>query len=77
MAIDIEYRSSDTLTMTPDQFIDHFGTQVAAAAAIGMAQPTVSDWKKQGFIPWLRQLHIERVTDGALTADATDPEVSC
>ena len=51
-----------------DQLIDHFGSQVAAANALGVTQPTLSNWKKRGRIPHLQQLRIEHVTKGKLKA---------
>lgn len=51
-----------------DQLIDHFGSQVAAADALGVTQPTLSNWKKRGRIPHLQQLRIEHVTRGKLKA---------
>lgn len=51
-----------------DQIIKHFGSQVAAANAIGVTQPTLSNWKKRGRIPHIQQLRIELVTKGKLKA---------
>lgn len=51
-----------------DEVIDHFGSQVAAAQAIGVTQPTLSNWKTRGRIPHLQQLRIEHVTRGKLRA---------
>lgn len=48
--------------------IDHFGSQVAAADALGLTQPTLSNWKKRGKIPHLQQLRIEHITKGKLKA---------
>jgi DNA-binding transcriptional regulator YdaS (Cro superfamily) len=55
-----------------NQLIDHFGSQVAAADALGVTQPTLSNWKKRGRIPHLQQLRIEHVTRGKLRAS---PEI--
>lgn len=51
-----------------DKLIKHFGSQVAAATALGVTQPTLSNWKKRGSIPHLQQLRIEHVTKGKLKA---------
>ena len=51
-----------------DQVIKHYGSQVAAADAIGVTQPTLSNWKKRGRIPQLQQLRIEHITEGKLKA---------
>ena len=51
-----------------DQVIKHFGSQVAAAAALGVTQPSLSNWKSRGRIPHLQQLRIEHITGGKLKA---------
>ena len=55
--------------MTVDQLITHFGTQAAAATALRVTQPTVSNWKKRGSIPGLAQLKAQKLTKGKLRAD--------
>jgi DNA-binding transcriptional regulator YdaS (Cro superfamily) len=55
--------------MKLDKLIAHFGTQVAAAEAIGCTQPTISNWRTRGRIPHLQQLRIEHITGGKLKAD--------
>ena len=52
-----------------DKLIAHFGSQVAAASALGVTQPTLSNWKKRGRIPYLQQLRIEHLTKGKLKAN--------
>jgi transcriptional repressor of cell division inhibition gene dicB len=47
--------------------VRHYGTQTAAAAALGIDQSSVSGWGE--FPPDKRQLQIERLTDGALKAE--------
>lgn len=54
--------------MNFNQVIEHFGSQVAAADAIGVTQPTLSNWKKRGSIPQLQQLRIQHITKGKLKA---------
>jgi hypothetical protein len=54
--------------MTYAEMIKHFKTQVATAAALGVFQSTVSDWKAKDSIPELRQLQIEALTGGDLKA---------
>jgi DNA-binding transcriptional regulator YdaS (Cro superfamily) len=56
--------------MTPQQAIAHFGTQVKLAEALDIRQGSVSEWVIAGKVPWLRQLHIEKITRGKLKADA-------
>ena len=54
--------------MTYEQLIEHFGTQAAAARALGVKQPSVSEWKKNG-IPEDQQLKAQKITKGKLPAD--------
>ena len=55
--------------MNPKQLVDHFGTQVAAAKALGVKQPSIAQWMSDGEIPIIRQYQIEMATNGALRAD--------
>ena len=52
--------------MTLDQVVKHFGSQAAAARALGIKQPAVAQWRKG--VPKLRQLQIQVVTAGKLQA---------
>jgi len=54
--------------MTYEQLIDFYGTQKAAADALELSQPSLSEWKKNG-IPAPRQAQYELLTDGKLRAD--------
>jgi DNA-binding transcriptional regulator YdaS (Cro superfamily) len=53
--------------MTKDQAVQHFGTQVLLAQALGMSQGSVSLWGD--YPPALRQLQLEAATGGALKAE--------
>ena len=54
--------------MSPKQLVEFFGTQTAAAKALGIEQPTISGWVTDGEIPIIRQYQIELATNGALRA---------
>ena len=54
--------------MTYADLIAHYGSQAAAARAIGIKPPSVAEWKDDG-IPLPRQAQYELVTDGALKAE--------
>lgn len=56
--------------MKIDNVIKHFGSQIAVADALGVTQPTISNWKARGKIPQLQQLRIEHITRGKLRADS-------
>lgn len=54
-------------SMKSTDVFKHFGTQTAAADALGMAQSSVASWGE--YPPVSRQLLIERITLGALKAE--------
>lgn len=56
--------------MTPQQLLDHYGTQAKIARALGCTQPAVYEWFEKDKVPDGRQVQVERLTDGALAADA-------
>jgi DNA-binding transcriptional regulator YdaS (Cro superfamily) len=56
--------------MNPAQVIKFFGGVGATARALGLSQPAVSVWKRNGRISYLRQLQIQEVTNGKLKAEA-------
>jgi len=53
--------------MTYKQLISYYGTQAAAAAALGIKQPSVAEWKASG-IPLPRQAQYQIATNGKLKA---------
>lgn len=53
--------------MRTDAAISHFRTQTALAKALGMSQSSIATWGE--FPPKLRQLQLERLTQGALLAE--------
>jgi len=54
--------------MKTSDVVEHFGgTQRAAASALGIEQPSIANWGE--FPPPLRQIQIERLTNGALKAE--------
>jgi DNA-binding transcriptional regulator YdaS (Cro superfamily) len=56
--------------MNYEQVLDHFGTQVKLAAALGITQPSVSAWGHT--VPMRYQYQIEVITDGVLKAERTE-----
>lgn len=58
------------------RLIKHFGTQVATASALGVAQPTVSDWLKNRYkISAFYALKAEQVTGGKVKATSLCQEL--
>jgi DNA-binding transcriptional regulator YdaS (Cro superfamily) len=58
--------------MTYAHLIAHYGTQKAAADALGIKGASVSEWKDKG-IPLPRQAQYELLTGGVLTAERPEP----
>jgi DNA-binding transcriptional regulator YdaS (Cro superfamily) len=54
--------------------IEHFGSQVALAAALGVQPQAITNWKSGG-VPLKRCREIERATQGAVTAEDLCPDV--
>ncbi len=74
MPIDSTYRDADNGSMTYQELIDFYGTQAKAAEALGLKQPSVAGWQKEG-VPAPRQAQYELLTDGRLKADRPIAEV--
>ena len=55
--------------MTPNQVIEHYGTQASVAEALGLSQPTISMWVSRKRVPPLQQLRLEILSDRQLKAD--------
>jgi DNA-binding transcriptional regulator YdaS (Cro superfamily) len=55
--------------MNFNDLMRHFGTQRAAAEALGMKYQAVNNWVSRGYIPWRSQIKLERVTRGKLRAE--------
>lgn len=53
--------------MKTSDVVRHYGTQTAVAAALGIDQSSVSGWGD--YPPDKRQLQIERLTGGSLSAE--------
>lgn len=60
------HRHRYDLGMLKQDVLDHFGGATATAQALGVSQPSVSNWEDP--IPELRQLQIEKLTCGVLRA---------
>ena len=54
--------------MTPQDLLQHFGSQSAIAKALGCKQQTVFEWFEKGQVPEGRQYQTELATGGALRA---------
>lgn len=62
------YINPEKKTMTYDQLLKHFKTQVAVAKALKVTQPAISNWQHRG-IPAMQQVKINKITKGALKLD--------
>jgi len=57
--------------MTPQQVIDHYGSQSAAARALGIKQPAIAQWLIDGKVPPVRQYQVAHLT--GLPIDPLEP----
>lgn len=55
--------------MTPQQVLDHYGSQSEIARVLGCRQSSVFEWFEKGEVPDGRQYQIELATGGTLKAD--------
>ena len=53
------------MNLTPDDLLDHFGTQVAIARALGISEGAVSRWFTLGVVPMLRQYQLAEMIAAA------------
>lgn len=65
--IDSNNRHAYIHGMRTDEAVKHFGTQQALAKALGIAQSSVAGWGETP--PAIRQLQLERITQGVLRAN--------
>lgn len=56
--------------MTYKEVVKHFGSASKAARALSYSRQAVSDWKKNGRIPFEAQFLIQLKTNGCLKAKA-------
>lgn len=61
--------------MKPEAVVAHFQTIAAAARALKVSPPTISQWIDAGEIPIDRQCQVELVTHGALRADRDENDM--
>ena len=55
--------------MKPEEIVSYYGTQVKAAAALGVDQSSISNWCTAGKVPLVRQYQVQLATRGKLKAD--------
>ncbi len=58
--------------MTIEDAIRLFGSQSILCRALGIHKQSISQWRKQGYIPPYHQLKIEQLTQGKLKAGLED-----
>jgi hypothetical protein len=58
--------------MTPEEVYQYFGSAYAAAKAIGITKQSFSYWIEKRFIPFNRQIEIQKITKGKLRAREED-----
>lgn len=58
--------------MTPEEVYQYFGSAYTAAKAIGVTKQAIAKWLKKRFIPFNRQIEIQKITKGDLIAQEGD-----
>ena len=61
--------------MTLEEVQRFYGSAKECAKQLGIAKNTPLHWKNLGYVPMLRQIQIEKLTDGALKATMDDARV--
>lgn len=54
--------------MTFNDIIRYYGSKANACYALGIARANFSQWVRQGYIPLIQQLRLERLSLGKLKA---------
>lgn len=57
-----------------ERVTEYFGTQAAAAAALGVTAMAFSQWKRRG-VPVEVAIRIEQATSGAISKSALRPDI--
>ena len=55
--------------MTLEEAKQYFKTYYKMAKTLNITPQAILFWRKQGYIPYLHQLNLERLTEGELLAD--------
>lgn len=61
--------------MKPQEVKEYFKTGYNFRKTTGMADNTLHNWVKAGYIPFVSQKKIEKITEGALVAEWDDKEL--
>ena len=55
--------------MKLDEVIDYFGSQARVCEYLKIHKQNFTNWIKRGYIPYMQQLKLEKLTGGRLKAD--------
>lgn len=61
--------------MTPSEVKKYFKSGYNFRKLTGMSDNTMHNWIKLGYVPFVSQKHIEKITNGALVATWNDKEL--
>lgn len=61
------YKQAQRTVMTKTEAIEHFGSAANVARALQLSRAAISSWPEE--VPLLRQMQLEKLTDGKLKAD--------
>jgi hypothetical protein len=62
--------------MTIDDIKHYFGTSYAFHKKTGMTHTNYIHWQRKGYVPYMTQKKIERITEGVLIAEYSHGEGS-
>lgn len=58
--------------MTIDEVLNHFKSEYRVCQLLGIGRQNFTYWKKKGYITYMQQLELEKLSEGALKADIQD-----
>ncbi len=61
--------------MTIEEAEKHYGNLARVCQALGIQPQNVTRWKRQGYLPWVHQFRLAKLTRSKLKADLIDPKV--
>ena len=58
--------------MTIDEVLHHFNSEYKVCQLLGISRQNFTYWKKKGYITYMQQLEIEKLSGGVLKANIQD-----
>jgi hypothetical protein len=58
--------------MTIDEVLNHFKSEYRVCQLLGIGRQNFTYWKKKGYITYMQQLELEKLSEGELKANIQD-----